>query len=113
MEDEMISKKEQNYTAERVEEIVEAENSQKRTEEVFALINDVCPTNVKENSNSLQNDLGMDSLGLIMLLTMIEDTFEIELDESDMNPFELKTVQDVVDLVAKYFSDANEVGNDD
>ena len=102
MENEMIYQKEQDYIAEKGEEFFKIVSDQKLTQEVVTLINDICPTNVKENSNSLQNDLGMDSLGLIMLLTMIEDTFEIELDESDMNPFELKTVQDVIDLVAKY-----------
>lgn len=102
MENEMISQKEQDYIAERGEEIFKIVSDQKLTQEVVTLINDICPTNVKENSNSLQNDLGMDSLGLIMLLTMIEDTFEIELDESDMNPFALQTVQDVIDLVTKY-----------
>ena len=102
MENEMISQKEQDYIAERGEEIFKIVSDQKLTQAVVTLINDICPTNVKENSNSLQNDLGMDSLGLIMLLTMIEDTFEIELDESDMNPFALQTVQDVIDLVTKY-----------
>ena len=102
MENEMISQKEQDYIAERGEEIFKIVSDQKLTQEVVTLINDICPTNVKENSNLLQNDLGMDSLGLIMLLTMIEDTFEIELDESDMNPFALQTVQDVIDLVTKY-----------
>ena len=105
MENEMISQKEQDYIAERGEEIFKIVSDQKLTQEVVTLINDICPTNVKENSNSLQNDLGMDSLGLIMLLTMIEDTFEIELDESDMDPFALRTVQDVIDLVAKYCHD--------
>ena len=33
---------------------------------------------------------------------MIEDVFEIELEESDMNPFALITVEDIIALVAKY-----------
>ena len=48
------------------------------------------------------NDLSMDSLRMVMLLLMIEEVFAIELDESDMNPFALITVQDVIDLVSKY-----------
>ena len=52
----------------------------------------------------LIQDLGMDSLRMVMLLVTIEDTFDIELDESDMNPFSLITVQNVVDLVMEYVS---------
>ena len=102
MENEMTVKMEQQYIEERGEEISKVVKRQKVEQDVTALINDIAPTEVKEKSNLLQNDLGMDSLGLIMLLTMIEDTFEIELDESDMNPFALQTVQDVIDLVTKY-----------
>ena len=50
----------------------------------------------------LQDDLGLDSLHMVMLLLDIEDGFGIALDESDMNPFELKTVSDVEALVLKY-----------
>ena len=50
----------------------------------------------------LQDDLGLDSLHMVMLLLDIEDGFGIALDDSDMNPFELKTVSDVEALVLKY-----------
>lgn len=52
--------------------------------------------------HELQNDLGLDSLQMVTLLMMIEETFEIILDESDMNPFDMLTVQNAVDLVEKY-----------
>ena len=55
-----------------------------------------------ELNHSLQNDLGLDSLQMVTLLVMIEDTFEIVLDEADMNPFDLTTVLDVVNLTEKY-----------
>lgn len=57
--------------------------------------------------NHLQNDLGLDSMLMVTLLLDIEEKFEIELNESDMNPFELNTVQDVVSLVEKYGGDEN------
>ena len=57
--------------------------------------------NIK-NEAMLQDDLAMDSLSMVSLLIGIEDVFEIELNEADMNPFALGTVQDVVDLVEKY-----------
>ena len=55
-----------------------------------------------EPDHNLQNDLGLDSLQMVTLLIMLEDTFEIVLDEADMNPFDLLTVSDVVNLIEKY-----------
>ena len=52
--------------------------------------------------SDLQTDLMLDSLSLVMLLLDIEEEFKIELMESDMNPFDLKTVQNVINLVKKY-----------
>ena len=54
------------------------------------------------SQSHLQDDLGLDSLHMVMLLLDIEDGFGIALDESDMNPLELKTVSDVEALVLKY-----------
>ena len=70
--------------------------------QVTEILEDICAIEVTDETATLQNDLQMDSLRMVMLLVMIEDTFEIELDESDMNPFVLITVQDIIDLVAKY-----------
>ena len=61
-----------------------------------------------DNETSLQADLALDSLAMVMLLIEIEEEFGIELEESDMNPFELNTVQDIIDLVSKYLGDENE-----
>ena len=58
--------------------------------------------------DSLQQDLALDSMLMVTLLIELEDEFDIELDEADMNPFELNTVQDTVDLVGKYGGDQNE-----
>lgn len=52
--------------------------------------------------HELENDLAFDSLQMITLLIMLEETFLIVLDESDMNPFNLTTVKQVVKLVEKY-----------
>lgn len=76
-------------------------------EQVIEILGDICATTVTDETATLQNDLQMDSLRMVMLLVMIEDTFEIELDESDMNPFALVTVQDVIDLVTKYKSESD------
>ena len=57
--------------------------------------------NIK-NDMTLQGDLLLDSLLMVTLLIEIEETFNIQLDESDMNPLELTTVKSVIDLVNKY-----------
>ena len=61
-----------------------------------------------ENTDHLQGDLALDSLMMVTMLVEIEEAFAIELDEADMNPFDLGTVQNVVDMVAKYCGDENE-----
>lgn len=75
--------------------------------QVIGILNDISTHKITDVSLKLLEDLTMDSLRLVMLLVMIEDTFDIELDESDMNPFILLTVQDVVDLVAKYKNESS------
>ena len=84
----------------------------KKTEkQVMELLEELCLTPVTDRSLTLVGDLALDSLRMVMLLVTLEDTFEIELDESDMNPFALVTVQDVVELAEKYVS-AKEDGKD-
>lgn len=63
--------------------------------------------NISHNM-SLQNDLTLDSLAMVTLLVEIEDAFQIQLNESDMNPFDLNTVEDVMGLVKKYRGIGNE-----
>lgn len=79
------------------------------TSQVMEILEDICAEKVTDTSAQLIADLSMDSLRMVMLLVMIEEVFEIELDESDMNPFALITVQDVIDLVAKYKWEGEEV----
>ena len=55
-----------------------------------------------ENNSKLQEDLALDSLSMVTMLIEIEESFNIELDEADMNPFDLVTVQNVIDMVVKY-----------
>ena len=59
--------------------------------------------------HELQSDLGLDSLQMVTLLMKLEESFQITLDESDMNPFDLINVWHVVNLVEKYVGgDSNE-----
>ena len=69
---------------------------------VIEILENLCSEKITDTSSLLIGDLGMNSLCMVMLLVMIEEVFEIELEESDMNPFALLTVQDTINLVAKY-----------
>ena len=53
----------------------------------------------------LLTDLGLDSLALVNLLVMLEEAFGFEFSPSDLDPFALSAVEDVMLLVAKYIDD--------
>lgn len=74
-------------------------------ERVFELLEGL--TAVEEISvyDELAEDLGLDSLGMVTLLVALEDAFQIELDESDLDPFALQTVDDIVRLAEKYMKE--------
>ena len=50
----------------------------------------------------LNEDLGLDSLNMVELMVELEERFDIEIDESDLDPAALETVEQVYALVAKY-----------
>ena len=50
----------------------------------------------------MQNDIGLDTLGIVTLLFELEERLGIELDEFDLNPLDLVTVFDVTELIEKY-----------
>ena len=49
---------------------------------------------------------------MVTLLMMLEENFQITLEESDMNPFDLANVWQVVDLVEKYAGGENNEENE-
>ena len=71
-------------------------------DKVIEILTELSGTENISLENHLQNDLGLDSMLMVTLLIEIEEKFNIELNESDMNPFDLNTVQDVISLVEKY-----------
>ena len=77
-------------------------------EKVKDILSELSGKESVEIEESLQGDLGFDSILMVTMLVQIEDVFGIELNESDMNPFDLKTVQSVIDLVDKYFNNKSE-----
>ena len=52
--------------------------------------------------SKLQDDLGIDSLEAMMIINAIEDEFEISIEDDDFR--ELKTVQDILDILKKELS---------
>ena len=77
-------------------------------ERVFNIIHELSGAEDISLDSSLQGEIYLDSLSMVTLLIMVEEGFNIVLDESDMNPFDLITVNDVVNLVQKYTEADNE-----
>jgi len=50
----------------------------------------------------LNKDLGLDSLNMVELIVELEEQFNIEIDESDLDPAALQTVDQIYALVEKY-----------
>lgn len=50
----------------------------------------------------LRDDLGLDSLQMVNLLIALEEVFQIELEEADIDPTSICTVEDIVSLTQKY-----------
>ena len=71
-------------------------------ESVIEIIYNLCGDDNIELESRLQDDLGLDSLLMVTMLVVLEETFDVQLDESDMNPFDLVTVSDVIALAEKY-----------
>lgn len=70
--------------------------------EVIKLLKDMSEIKDINEGSELKNDLFFDSMEMVMLMIELEDKFNIEIDEADMDPDSLKTVGDVVYLVERY-----------
>ena len=57
---------------------------------------------------TLQDELAVDSLGLVDLVVTLEESFDIRL-PSTIDPAEIRTLSDVVDLVVKCLDTAPKV----
>ena len=74
----------------------------KNKREVIALLREISGKKRISEAMWLRTDLGFDSLEMVRLMIALEERFEIELDESDMNPAYLSSVGDILELVGKY-----------
>lgn len=77
-------------------------------EKVKNILSELSGNPVIDSRMTLQDELALDSLSMVALLIEIEEAFGIELDEADMNPYDLNTVQDVINMVDKYRGEKNE-----
>ena len=77
-------------------------NIKKIKAQTFEILDTLTSIGSYKTTSDLTKDLSLSSLDMVMLLIMIEDTFNIELDESDMDPFVLNTVDDILNLIKKY-----------
>lgn len=77
-------------------------------EKISEILSELTGIDTVDLEDGLQEDLGLNSIQMVTLLIMIEDNFNIFLDESDMNPYDLVYVYQVVDMVKKYIK-----GDDD
>ena len=71
-------------------------------EKISEILSELTGIDTIDLEDGLQEDLGLNSIQMVTLLIMIEDNFNIFLDESDMNPYDLIYVYQVVDVVEKY-----------
>ena len=75
-------------------------------DKVMTVLSELSGTKNISLNHELQKDIGLDSLQMVTLLLILEEKFQIVLDESDMNPFDLITVWHIVNLVEKYLGGA-------
>ena len=71
-------------------------------EKVIEILRDLSGVEEITEDASLVEDIGLDSLLMVSMLIEFEEAFDVELKESDMNPFDLITVSDAVNLVESY-----------
>ncbi len=74
-------------------------------EKVINLLCELSGLDKVAEDDTLLGKLGLDSLNMITLLIEIESVFNIRLNESDMNPYDLIRVSDVISLVEKYIGE--------
>ena len=72
----------------------------KITKEVIDLAYDVAEAQVLEDDNL--KEYGMDSIALVSLIVEIEMKYNITFTDDDLNPNNLITIKNIVDIMEKY-----------
>lgn len=68
--------------------------------EIKKLVNNGTDANITEETNLVE--LGIDSLMTVELVLGLEDAFNIQFNDSDLEMENLRNVRDIVNLVNKY-----------
>ena len=72
-------------------------------ERVRKCISEVIPSEEDMGENArLKEDAGLDSLSLTAVIVGLEEEFEIQFDDSDLDPGNIVTFHDLTELVRKY-----------
>ena len=77
-------------------------------EKVITVLAGLSGVSTVTEEDTLSESLGLDSLSHALMILELEDAFEIQFKEADMNPFDLITVADVVALVERYVGGKDE-----
>ncbi len=72
------------------------------TNEVYQVIEEVTGSTELSPEQNLKSDIGLDSLSIVTVIVGLEEKFGIMFDDSDLNPDELNTVKDLINLTEKY-----------
>lgn len=72
----------------------------KITKEVIDLAYDVAEVEVSEDDNL--KEYGIDSITLVSLIVEIEMKYNITFSDDDLNPNNLLTIKNIVDMMEKY-----------
>lgn len=71
---------------------------------VLSIIRDMISIEDINQDDNLSEDLGFDSLTIFYLYVSLEEHFQIQINEDDLDTNKLKTVNDVFNLVTFYLS---------
>ena len=72
------------------------------TEKILSIIKEMSGNEQVKMHDHLSEDIGLDSMNMVLLLLELENLLGVEFKEEDMNPNALLCVCDVVALVKKY-----------
>jgi acyl carrier protein len=79
-------------------------------EKVINIIENISGVSGLSMDTELGKDLNLDSLDMVSVLIDIEECFGLILDESDINPYEFKTIRDIVKMVIPYCDSEDKPG---
>lgn len=71
------------------------------SDRVISLIKDMAVVDIV-NENDNIHELGIDSLKIVELIIILEDYFQIQFDDSELDPSQLIAVQDIIQLTERY-----------